>query len=71
MYQTISFRFQINQEVQTPVGPGVVQAAYKDGRALVRVMLNGSVQDKRCMTPHAVKSSLWEFGPDECTSIRR
>ena len=58
--------FRINLEVETPVGRGIVQQPYSDGRALVRVPISGSVQDKRCITPHAYKSSLWEFGPEEC-----
>jgi hypothetical protein len=59
--------FRINQEVQTPVGLGVVQQPYRDGRALIRVQISGSAKDSHCITPHAVKSSLWEFGPADCT----
>lgn len=59
--------FRINQEVITPAGKGVVQQPYSDGRALIRVQVGGSVQDKHCMTPHAVKSSLWEYAPADCT----
>ncbi len=63
--------FQINQEVETPVGRGVIQQPYSDGRILVRVPISGSLRDQRCITPRAVKSSLWEFGPDECSAIAR
>ncbi len=63
--------FRINQEVQTPVGRGVVQQPYSDGRALIRVPISGSTIDKHCITPHASKSSLWEYGPADCTTVEK
>ncbi len=59
--------FRINQEVMTPVGRGVVQQPYSDGRALIRVPIGGSVKDSHCITPQAIDSSLWEYGPADCT----
>jgi hypothetical protein len=61
--------FRVNQGIETPVGRGVVQAGFSDGRLLIRVPIGGSIHDRRCITPHAVQSSLWEFGPEECKSI--
>ncbi len=63
--------FRINQEVQTPVGRGVVQQPYSDGRALIRVPVSGSVKDLHCITPHAFKSSLWEYGPEDCQAVEK
>ena len=59
-----------NQEVQTPLGKGIVQAPNMNNMGvLVRLALSGSETDSRCVTPRAVKSSLWVFQPCEIKTL--
>ena len=64
---------QINQHVQTPIGPGVIEATWLlhawHRRLLVRVRITDTnrehLQDENCMTRQAQIFGLWTYDAEE------
>jgi len=64
-------KFRTNQKVSTPMGDGIVEAAYGSGQWLVRLPINEkttkALKQSSCLTPRATITGLWIFEEGKLT----